>query len=66
MPVTEARFTADANPVPNIDAGLTKAGDRFFLSTGGEIENKTVKLRDKMTLPNDAKPELPKDLPTVK
>ncbi len=65
-PVTEARFTADANPVLNVDAGLTKAGDRFFLSTGGDIENKTVKLRDKMTLPKDAMPELPKDLPKGK
>ena len=65
-PVTEARFTADANPVLNIDAGLTAAKDRFFLSTGGEIVNKTTKLRDKMTLPTDAKPELPKDLPKVK
>ena len=64
--VTEARFTADSNPVLNIDAGLTEAGDRFFLSTGGEIENKTVKLRDKVALPKDAKPELPKDLPKVK
>jgi hypothetical protein len=65
-PVTEARFTADANPVLNIDAGLTNAADRFFLSTGGDIENKSVKLRDKVQLPKDAKPELPTDLPKVK
>lgn len=45
-PLTEARFTADANPVLNIDAGPYE--DRFFLATGGEIENTTVKLRDKM------------------
>ena len=62
-PVTEARFTADSNPVLNIDAGLTAAKDRFFLSTGGDITNTTTKLREKMTLPKDAKPELPKDLP---
>jgi len=62
-PVTEARFTADSNPVLNIDAGLTKAKDRFFLSTGGDITNTTTKLREKMALPKDAKPVLPKDLP---
>jgi len=52
--------------VLNIDAGLTAAKDRFFLSTGGDIENAAMKLRDKMTLPKDTKPELPKDLPKVK
>lgn len=62
-PVTEARFTADSNPVTNIDAGLNKAADRWFLSTGGETENKTTKLKEKMPLPKDAKPQLPKDLP---
>jgi len=62
-PVTEARFTADSNPVTNIDAGLTKAADRWFLSTGGETENKTTKLKEKMPLPKDAKPALPKNLP---
>jgi hypothetical protein len=61
--VTEARFTADGNPVTNIDAGLTKAGDRWFLSTGGETENKTTKLKEKVPLGKEAKPELPKDLP---
>jgi Domain of unknown function (DUF3472)/Domain of unknown function (DUF5077) len=61
--VTEARFTADSNPVTNIDAGPTKAGDRWFLSTGGETENKTTKLREKMPLGKDVKPQLPKDLP---
>jgi hypothetical protein len=61
--VKEARFTADSNPVLNIDAGLTKAADRWFLSTGGATENKTTKLREKMPLPKDAKPEWPKDLP---
>jgi hypothetical protein len=62
-PVTEARFTADSNPVTNIDAGLTKAADRWFISTGGDTENKTTKLREKMPLPKEAKPQLPKDLP---
>lgn len=42
----KARFTADANPVLNIDAG--PVGKRWFLATGGDTENKT-KLRDLMT-----------------
>lgn len=46
-PLSKARFTADANPVLNIDAG--RIDSRFFLATGGEIENKTTKLRDLMT-----------------
>ena len=43
----KARFTADANPVVNIDAGAT--GGRYFLATGGDITNKTTKLRDTIT-----------------
>lgn len=62
-PVTTARFTADSNPVTNIDAGLTKSKALFFLTTGGETANTTTKLRDLITLPKDAKPSLPKDLP---
>lgn len=61
--VTEARFTADSNPVTNIDAGLVKAADRWFLATGGATENSTTKLKEKVPLPKDAKPTLPKDLP---
>lgn len=48
-PVVSARFTADANPVLNIDAGLV--GDKFFLATGGKIENSSTKLRDVIELP---------------
>ena len=51
QPVTKARFTADANPVLNIDAGIE--GERFFLATGGDIENKTVILNKSMSLPAD-------------
>ena len=59
--LTKARFTADANPVLNIDAGAVDGN--FFLATGGEIENKTTKLRDSMT----RKPgKLPADLPLKK
>lgn len=37
QPVTKAQFTADSNPVLNINAGLK--GDRFFLTTGGQTTN---------------------------
>jgi hypothetical protein len=47
LPLDKAHFTADANPVLNIDAGAT-AG-RFFLATGGDIENKTTKLWEIIT-----------------
>lgn len=47
--LTGARFTADANPVLNIDAGITD--DRFFLATGGELENSHVPLRQTMERP---------------
>ncbi len=40
--LTKIHFTGDANPVTNIDCGIE--GDRFFLATGGHIENKSVKL----------------------
>jgi hypothetical protein len=41
--LTRARFTADSNPVLNINAGL--AGDRFFLATGGETKNSGTPLQ---------------------
>lgn len=40
--ITTARFTADDNPATNIDAG--RAGDRFFLATGGNTQNRTTQL----------------------
>jgi hypothetical protein len=60
-----ARFTADSNPVLNIDAGA--AGGRFFLATGGDTANRATKLR--ATISRDrqkttAKP--PADLPNFK
>lgn len=62
-PLLKARFTADANPVLNIDAG--PAGRGFFLATGGDTANTTTKLRDVMTRPaGDPKP--PADLPKPK
>lgn len=60
VPLTKARFTADSNPVLNIDAG--PAGDRFFLATGGDTENKTTKLL--ATIARDGSPaQPPTDLP---
>jgi hypothetical protein len=54
--LTTARFTADSNPVMNIDAGVD--GERFFLATGGETENTGTPLGESMKRPSvdDAKP----------
>jgi hypothetical protein len=62
VPLDKARFTADANPVLNIDAGA--ADGRFFLATGGAVENTTAKLNATIARGKDkadAKP--PADLP---
>jgi hypothetical protein len=61
LPLTKARFTADSNPVLNIDAGAVPGTDRFFLATGGDTENKTTKLRETMTRDGDGRK--PTDLP---
>lgn len=61
QPITKARFTADANPATNIDAGITT--NRFFLATGGDIENKTVPLRKQMELDVPSQPKPPEGLP---
>jgi hypothetical protein len=61
--VRRARFTADANPVLNIDAGV--AGDRFFLATGGAIENSGAKLRSIIELPKRDSVTAPSGLPGV-
>jgi len=61
-PLDKARFTADANPVLNIDAGAT--GGRYFLATGGDIRNETTKLRDTITRDKDQPAtKRPTDLP---
>jgi Domain of unknown function (DUF3472)/Domain of unknown function (DUF5077) len=63
LPLDKARFTADANPVLNIDSGAN-AG-RFFLATGGDIENTTTKLRETITRgPQDSAGTPPADLPS--
>lgn len=59
--VTKARFTADSNPVTNINAGM-KDG-RFFLVTGGDTKNSDTKLKDVMQLPDDDKRTAPEGLP---
>lgn len=59
----QARFTADANPVTNINAGLE--GDRYFLATGGQTKNRDAKLRSIISLEGEAAAEQPADLPQV-
>jgi hypothetical protein len=61
--LAKARFTADANPVLNIDAGLTDL--RYFLATGGNTANTTTKLRETITR-GGAAGEPPTDLPKAK
>ena len=61
-PLQKARFTADSNPVLNIDAG--PVGQGYFLATGGNTENKTTMLRQVMTREvGESKP--PADLPIM-
>jgi hypothetical protein len=59
--LARARFTADANPVTNIDAGVD--GNQFFLVTGGDTKNSGTKLRDTMKLPDDPVRSWPENLP---
>lgn len=58
--LTQARFTADSNPVTNIDAGQIANG--FFLATGGDITNKTTPLRERLIRPAD---KVPPTLPNI-
>lgn len=59
--LTRARFTADRNPVTNINAAVV--GERFLLATGGDTKNKDVKLREMMELSRRGKRTPPKGLP---
>jgi hypothetical protein len=59
--LTRARFTADRNPVTNVNAAV--AGERFLLATGGDTTNKDVKLREMMELSPRGKRTPPKGLP---
>lgn len=58
--LTKARFTADSNPVTNINSGV--AGDRFFLATGGATVN-TAQLRDFLNRPDKKDRQPPANLP---
>ncbi len=61
-PLLRARFTADSNPVVNIDAGVD--GRQFFLATGGEVKNDGTPLGKTMDRPAAAEatpPEVPAD-----
>ncbi len=49
VPLNKARFSADRNPVTNIDAYAAEG--RFTLATGGGTTNDHAKLRDVMELP---------------
>lgn len=59
--LTKARFTADRNPVTNINAALD--GDRFLLATGGDTTNKDAKLQAIIDLPPSDKRTPPEGLP---
>jgi len=58
--LTRAQFTADRNPVTNINAGIE--GDRFFLATGGETQNTGTPLGKTMER-RTGKSSAPADLP---
>ncbi|MDA0811387.1 MAG: DUF3472 domain-containing protein [Verrucomicrobia bacterium] len=61
--LTKARFTADKNPVLNVDAGLTADGV-MFLATGGDIRNETTPLWRDIVTANADRPEMPTRLVT--
>ena len=57
-------YSADSNPVTNINAGVKD--ERFFLATGGETENSGTRLKDFATLPEAAHRKAPADLPAAR
>jgi hypothetical protein len=61
--ITKAKFTADRNPVTNINAGVKD--DQFFLATGGETKNEGTKLNALMKLLPNARRSVPKSLPGI-
>ena len=57
-PLTKARFTADATPVTNMDAGVKDS--RFWLVTGGEVRNQmALKSLIEVESKSSTSPELP-------
>jgi len=63
--LTRARFTADSNPVKNVNADVD--GDRFLLASGGDTKNSGAALGDVLDRPPGVGP-LPADVtrPSVK
>jgi hypothetical protein len=59
--VSAARFTADNNPVLNINAGQRNA--RFFLVTGGDTKNDATPLKEMIEIAANAQLPAPADLP---
>jgi hypothetical protein len=59
--LASAQFTADSNPVMNINAALKD--NRFLLATGGATENSGVKLNETITIPGEKSGSPPKGLP---
>jgi hypothetical protein len=64
IPLTKARFTADRNPVTNINAFLD--GERFSLATGGDTKNDDTKLNRTIELSDRKKRTPPEGLPAAK
>lgn len=62
VPLDRARFTADANPATNIDAG--PADGRFYLATGGDTPDGVSKLRTQLLIPKSGTSHAPARLPT--
>lgn len=61
VPLTKARFTADRNPVTNINARAD--GTRFVLTTGGDTRNTDAKLNESLVLPPSDERTPPTGLP---
>jgi hypothetical protein len=60
----KAKFTADRNPVVNIDAGVQ--GGAYYLATGGRTQNTGTPLWDTVTLPETTPLRMrPLDLPLL-
>jgi hypothetical protein len=61
LALTRAQFTADSNPVTNIDAAVQ--GGRFSLATGGATRNTGATLGATLELPADENRKPPAGLP---
>jgi len=61
QPLIAARFTADSNPVLNINGGQREG--RFFLVTGGDTKNDATPLKQLIELAHRAEATAPADLP---